>query len=37
VALARRIRERVDELFGVRLRPEPAFLGFSGGNPLDER
>lgn len=35
VALARRIRERVDELFGVRLRPEPAFLGFPGGNPLE--
>ncbi len=34
VALARRIRERVDELFGVRLRPEPVFLGFPEGNPL---
>jgi UDP-N-acetylmuramate dehydrogenase len=35
VALARRIRGRVDELFGVRLRPEPAFLGFPEGNPLE--
>jgi len=34
VALARRIRARVDELFGVRLRPEPVFLGFPPGDPL---
>jgi UDP-N-acetylmuramate dehydrogenase len=34
VALARRIRARVDELFGVWLRPEPAFLGFAPGDPL---
>lgn len=34
VALARRIRGRVDELFGVRLRPELAFLGFPPGDPL---
>jgi UDP-N-acetylmuramate dehydrogenase len=33
-ALAGRIRSRVDELFGVRLRPEPAFLGFPEGDPL---
>ena len=35
VALARRIRARVGELFGVRLRPEPVFLGFPPGDPLD--
>jgi UDP-N-acetylmuramate dehydrogenase len=34
VALARRIRSRVDELFGVRLRSEPVFLGFPEGDPL---
>jgi UDP-N-acetylenolpyruvoylglucosamine reductase len=39
VALARRIRARVDERFGVRLVPEPVFWGFlslDGGLP-DER
>ena len=35
LALARRIVARVDERFGVRLRPEPVFLGFAAGNPLD--
>ena len=35
LALARRIVARVDERFGVRLRPEPVFLGFPAGNPLD--
>jgi len=34
VALAREIRDRVGERFGVRLRPEPVFLGFGGGDPL---
>jgi len=37
LALARQIMAAVDERFGVRLRPEPAFLGFPAGNPLDER
>jgi UDP-N-acetylmuramate dehydrogenase len=36
VALARRIRARVDELFGIRLRPEPAFLGFPQGDTLGD-
>lgn len=34
VALARDIAARVDERFGVRLRPEPVFLGFPAGEPL---
>jgi UDP-N-acetylmuramate dehydrogenase len=34
VGLARRIVARVDELFGVRLRPEPVFLGFPESDPL---
>ena len=34
VGLARAIAARVDELFGVRLRPEPVFLGFPEGDPL---
>ncbi|MFV2071205.1 MAG: UDP-N-acetylmuramate dehydrogenase [Thermoanaerobaculales bacterium] len=35
VALAREIRDRVLELFGITLQPEPAFLGFSSANPLE--
>jgi len=35
LGLARGIRTRVGELFGVRLRPEPVFLGFPPGDPLE--
>lgn len=35
VALAREIRRRVEERFGVRLVPEPVFRGFGAGDPLD--
>jgi UDP-N-acetylmuramate dehydrogenase len=35
VALAGRIQRGVDDLFGIRLRPEPVFLGFRGRNPLE--
>jgi UDP-N-acetylmuramate dehydrogenase len=31
VRLAARIARRVEDVFGVRLRPEPVFLGFAGG------
>jgi UDP-N-acetylmuramate dehydrogenase len=36
LALAREIRGRVEERFGVRLRPEPIFLGFGDDDPLGE-
>ena len=36
LALAREIRDRVEERFGVRLRPEPIFLGFGDDDPLGE-
>jgi len=35
LSLARDIAARVDERFGVRLRPEPVFLGFPDGDPLE--
>ena len=35
IALAREIRDGVRRAFGIDLRPEPVFLGFSTGNPLD--
>lgn len=34
LGLAREIRDRVEERFGVRLRPEPVFVGFGEGDPL---
>ena len=34
LGLAREIRDRVEERFGVRLRPEPIFLGFEDREPL---
>ena len=36
LALAREIRAGVEERFGVRLTPEPVFLGFPSGDPLGE-
>ena len=36
LGLAREIRDRVEERFGVRLRPEPIFLGFGAEDPLGE-
>ncbi len=36
VALAREIRDGVQNTFGITLRPEPVFLGFDRENPLDE-
>lgn len=36
VALAREIRDRVRERFGITLRPEPVFVGFGEGDPLGE-
>jgi len=35
IALAREIRDGVRQMFGITLRPEPVFLGFGNGNPLD--
>jgi UDP-N-acetylmuramate dehydrogenase len=35
VALAREIRDGVAERFGIRLLPEPVFLGFSSADPLE--
>ncbi len=35
VALAAAIRDGVEQRFGIRLRPEPVFWGFSGADPLD--
>lgn len=35
LALAREIREGVAQRFGIRLEPEPVFLGFDTANPLD--
>jgi UDP-N-acetylmuramate dehydrogenase len=35
LALARDIRSAVEERFGVRLEPEPTFLGFTGADPLE--
>lgn len=35
IALAREIRDGVQRLFGIELRPEPVFLGFESDNPLD--
>jgi len=37
VAFAREIRDGVRRSFGIELRPEPVFLGFGSGNPLDDR
>jgi hypothetical protein len=31
VRFAARLARRVEAVFGVRLRPEPVFLGFAGG------
>jgi UDP-N-acetylmuramate dehydrogenase len=35
VALAREIRDGVEERFGITLQPEPVFLGFDSANPLE--
>ncbi len=35
VALAREIRDGVQRVFGIELRPEPVFLGFESENPLN--
>ncbi|HEX6199282.1 MAG TPA: UDP-N-acetylenolpyruvoylglucosamine reductase, partial [Thermoanaerobaculia bacterium] len=34
LALAREVRQAVQDRFGVTLRPEPVFLGFGEGDPL---